>query len=396
VKLTPLETGPIASPRRAARFAIPYRAIAAVGLTFIGVALLVAALAANQPWLDRHFMPSFLLPRRRYVQIEMIVRLFLGTIGASFVFMARPAATLVKPRTARRALHIVIAAILAVVAAELVLDHIRLGPTEWLARDDEPRRQPNLRLGWTLVPARIGHRTIEAHTIEYAIDRAGYRVRSLDEPVDPDRPAIVFAGESMMFGEGLAWDESVPAEVGAIMGVQSANLAVHGYSTDQVYLRLQEELPRFRHPVAVVSLFMPALFGRNLDDDRPHLGPGLVWLPAVQHTRLKSLATLLVPYRRDTTVERGIAVTRDALRATVELARACGAKPLVVVPQFGREEEPERALRSRILDQADLPYTLVEINPTWRLPWDQHPDARASHAIASAIAAQLQSEGIAR
>jgi hypothetical protein len=366
-----------------------------VGLTVIGVALIVAVLAANQPWLDRHFMPSFLLPRRRYVQIEMSVRLFLGTIGALFVFAARPAARLVKPRTVRRTLHIAIAVLLAVVAAELALDHMGLGPTEWLARDDEPRRQPNLRLGWTLVPSRIGHRTIGEHTVEYAIDRAGYRVRSLDEPVDPDRPAILFAGESMMFGEGLTWDESVPAQVGVIMGVQSANLAVHGYSTDQMYLRLEEELPRFRHPVAVVALFMPALFGRNLDDDRPHLGLGLVWLPAVQHTRLKSLATLLVPFRRDRTVERGMEVTREALRATVELARACGARPLIVVPQFGREEEPDRALRNRILDQARLPYTLVEINPTWRLPWDQHPDARASHAIAGAIAAELQSDGVA-
>src|SRR5204863_2973463 len=133
----------------------------------------------------------------------------------------------------------------------------------------------------------------------------------------------------------LDWDESVPAEVGAILNIQSANLAVHGFSSDQTYLRLQDELPRFRHPVAVVTIFMTALFGRNLDDDRPHLGPGLIWLPAVEHTRLKSLATLLVPYRSDTTVERGIAVTRDALRSMVAQTRARGAIPLIVVPQFG-------------------------------------------------------------
>jgi hypothetical protein len=308
--------------------------------------------------------------------------------------MARPAGRLVTPRNARRILHVAIAALLAVVAGELALDHLGVGPTEWLAREDEPRRQPDLRLGWTLLPSRIGHKTIGGRSVEYAIDDAGYRVHSLAEPVDYDRPAILFAGESMMFGEGLAWDESVPAEVGEATGIQSANLAVHGFSTDQVYLRLQQELPRFRHPVAVVTMFMTALFGRNLDDDRPHLGPGLVWLPAVEHTRLKSLATLLVPYRSDTTVERGIAVTQDALRTMVALARARGAIPLIVVPQFGQEEELERTLRRRILDEADLPYTLVEINPAWRLPWDQHPDARASSAIAGAIAARLQADGI--
>ena len=31
-----------------------------------------------------------------------------------------------------------------------------------------------------------------------------------------------------MFGEGLTWEETVPAQVGAMMGIQSANLAVHG------------------------------------------------------------------------------------------------------------------------------------------------------------------------
>jgi hypothetical protein len=178
------------------------------------------------------------------------------------------------------------------------------------------------------------------------------------------------------------------------MQVQSVNLAVHGFSTDQTYLRLQEELPRFRSPVAVVSLFMTALFGRNLDDDRPRLGPGLVWLPPVEHSRLKSLATVLVPYRSDATVERGVTMTREALRATVELARAHGAIPLIVVPQFGKEEEVERTLRRRILDETGVPYALVEINADWRLPWNQHPNALASRAIADAIVGQLQGLGL--
>src|SRR5262245_50757476 len=137
-------------------------------------------------------------------------------------------------------------------------------------------------------------------------------------------------------------------------GIQSANLAVHGFSTDQAYLRLQMELPRFRRPVAVVSLFMTALFGRNLDDDRPHLGPGLVWLPGEQQGKLVSLAALLVPYRSDDTVERGIVVTREVLGATVSLARARGATPLIVVPVFGREAAAEQALRRRILDETAL------------------------------------------
>lgn len=178
-----------------------------------------------------------------------------------------------------------------------------------------------------------------------------------------------------------------------MMATQSANLAVHGFASDQAYGRLEMELPHFRRPVAVVSLFMPALFGRNLDDDRPHLGPGLVWLPAKPHWRLESLAKLLVPYRRDETVERGVTVTRAVLRAAVELARAHGATPLIVVPQFGPEEQNEQLLRRRILDETGLPYLPVELDAAWRLPWDRHPNARAAHTIAAAIAARLRSIG---
>jgi len=175
-----------------------------------------------------------------------------------------------------------------------------------------------------------------------------------------------------------------------MMGIQTVNLAVHGYGNDQAYLRLQTEMPHFRQPVAVVSLFMTALFGRNLDQDRPHLGPGLVWLPAEQRPRLSSLAKLIVPYRADTTVERGVTVTREVLCATSELARARGATPLLVVLQFGREEQAEQGLRRRILDNASIPYVLVEIDSSWRLPWDRHPNARAAHAIATAIASELR------
>ena len=83
------------------------------------------------------------------------------------------------------------------------------------------------------------------------------------------------------------------------MRVQSADIAVFGYANDQAYLRLASELPRFRQPVAVVSLFVPSLFVRNLDDDRPHLAPGLAWQPGIDRWRLMALVKFLVPYHND-------------------------------------------------------------------------------------------------
>jgi hypothetical protein len=365
------------------------RVMAELVIGALGVALVICALAANQPWLDRHFLPSFLFPHDSYVLAETVVRWVMGGVGLLLLVRTRPRLGRHAARAPAMLPKILLAVVVALGLSEMTLREMHLRPTEWLSPDEEPRRQPDPRLGWTLVPARVGHNSIAGRRIEYAIDPAGYRVAGLDTPVDPTRPTIVCIGESVMFGEGLLWPESIPAQVESMTGIQTANLAVHGFGNDQAFLRLQTELPRFRRPVAIVSLFMPALFGRNLDSDRPHLGPGLVWLPAQPRSRLASLASMLVPYRRDETIDRGVQVTRDVLHATIDLARSREATPVIVVPQFGPEAPNERLLRTRVLDDAGLPSVVVQIDPTWRLPWDRHPDPRAAHAIAAAIAAKV-------
>jgi hypothetical protein len=370
------------------------RVAAETFIALIGTLFLLCAVFATQRWLDRHLLPSWFLPRSWLVLIESSVRVVLAAGGVWLLLWLRPRAGRFAASTPGAVLPSAIAIVLALVAGELVLRHVQSRPVGWLVPEEEPRRRSDSRLGWTFEPARTGRHAAGARVIDYSLDAAGYRVRSLDEPVDPAKPAILFIGESVMFGEDLTWEDSVPAQVGAMMGIQSANLAVHGFSNDQAYLRLERELPRFRQPVAVVSLFMTAIFGRNLDDNRPHLAPGLIWLPAAQHGRLASLAGLLVPFRTEQTVERGVAMTRDVLRATSDLARARGARPLVVVPQFGVEDPAERALRLRILDDTGLPYVWIEIADGWRLSRSLHPNADAARAIATAIASDLQRSSV--
>jgi hypothetical protein len=360
------------------------RVVAAVGL-----ALICAALLATQSWLDQHFLPSFFVPRRWYVWIENASRIAIGAVGVLLV--------LARGRLARRVtqdpiltLMVLLSAALAIGTGEIAVRWMQLRPTGWLHAEAEPRRQDDAYLGWVLVPGRASQASVGNRLIDYATDASGYRVRRVEEPVDRERPTIVFAGESTMFGEGLTWNESIPAQVEARLGVQSANLAVHGYSTDQIYLRLARELPRFRQPVAVVTIFMTELVGRNLDDDRPHLGPGLAWLPAERQPRLLAMGTWLVPFRSVSTVKRGIGVTQDVLRATVRLARDRGATPLIVVPQLGAEDASLRTLRERVLTN-DLPTLLVPLRAEWRLAGDLHPNARAAQVIGAAVAERLQS-----
>jgi hypothetical protein len=355
-----------------------------------GVALLVCALGANQQWLDRHVLPSFLLQRDTLVWFETAARIVIGTVGAWLVLIARPRVNRFVTRAPARAFPIALAVVLAIGASEPALRTLQWRPAGWLTPDDEPRRQSDARLGWTFVPSRVGHARVGGRDVEYVLDAAGYRVESLTRPVDFARPALLFTGESVMFGEGLMWEESIPGQVERTIGEQSANLAVHGYGNDQAFLKLQTDLPRFRRPLAVVSLFMTTLFGRNLDQERPHLRPGLLWAPPKARWRIESLARLLVPYRSDHLIEEGIVTTRQVLLATVALARARDATPLIVVPQFGVETEPEARIRRRVFDGLVLPVVMVRLDPSWRLPWDRHPDARAAHAIAEAIALRLR------
>ena len=348
------------------------------------------ATIADQDWFDRHFMPAFFVSRQRYVLIESIGRAAAATIGLALLFVVRPRAGRLVARNPLLVINVVAAIVFAGIASEMILEQLHLHAAAQEPFGQEPRRRVDPRLGWTFVPSRAARHLESGRMIEYAFDDHGYRVRHAGDRVDANTQSILFSGESMIVGEGLTWDESIPAQVGAMLGIQPANLAVSAYATDQAYMRLQMELPRFRQPIAVVTVFTPTLFDRNMDDDRPHLGPSLVWQPPLKRSRMLEILRLLVRYRRMATIEQGITNTRDILHATTDLARSRGAAPLIVVPQFAPEQPDEEALRHRILDNSDLPIVRVELNGSWRIAGDGHPDARAAHAIAEAIAARLR------
>ena len=125
-------------------------AIFSVAIAILGTALVVASIAARQPWLDRHFLPSFFMPRDWYVLIETVVRVAIGMAGALLV-LGRTRLARALTRVPMLTLQVVLAAVLAVAAGEFALQRIRPGPTEWLVRAEEPQRQDDPELGWVLV-----------------------------------------------------------------------------------------------------------------------------------------------------------------------------------------------------------------------------------------------------
>ena len=352
----------------------------------VALLLLAGALAADQAWFDRHFLPVFIIPRPAMMVMEQALRgsVILAAI-ALYVFCRRPIARLLAHATTGGMLRVVLAGMLALGTVELVLRLHPLRPHDADPFELEPRRQPDALLGWKFAPSRSLVTSEGGRAVSYSFDASGTRIAQPGAELDAARPVLVFTGESIIAGFGLAWKETIPAQVGAMLGVQSANLAVTDYSNDQSYMRLAAELPRFDKPAAVVTLFMPSLLDRNLLDNRPRLGLA----EPQQHWRLAALLHWLIPYRSTATIDEGIMRTQGSLSALVDLACARGARPLIVVPQFGEASVQEEGLQHRVLDEAGLPYVKVKLDPAWRLPGDSHPDARGAQAIAAAVAARL-------
>jgi hypothetical protein len=257
-----------------------------------------------------------------------------------------------------------------------------------------PMARPDPRLGWAYVPRRTTWAEVGGRRVAYAIDAEGDRAASPDGASDPDRPTVLFAGESIAFGYGLAHAETFPALVGQELGVQAVNLAVVGYGNDQAHLRLLDALPRYRRPLAVVTLFVPDQLRRNVDRWRPRLaladGGALALVPAAGGPALPKLLQAL-PFHDG----EALRVTAAVLRATAQAARARGAVPLFVVTNYGapclREPGRESWVVEELFVRQALPFVRVDLAPGDRLPglFERHPDARGARAIAAAVEGAL-------
>ena len=166
-------------------------------------------------------MPLFFFPHDRYVLGEKLARLTMGLVGIVLIIFVRPMMGRMARRMPAREIaagtaRIILAIGLALVVSELMLDEkFAFAADETQARE-EPLRQPDPKLGWAFAPARKGQTIVGGRKIAYAIDSLGYRVRSNNTPVDVNLPSILFTGESIIAGYGLNWDESIPAQVGAV------------------------------------------------------------------------------------------------------------------------------------------------------------------------------------
>jgi hypothetical protein len=373
-----------------------FRRFAGVLVGAVAALFLVFAARASPAWFERHVVvPAYRLPPPAW--ILPVVRSGAVAIGLGLAACAWVAYRRATPGGAFR---VALALLLAAGASEVVL-RVFDRPE---AQKPNPRLEwilgvPDPRTGWAFVPNRtmvLPPRGTQRRA-RYSIDAHGDRAPSADWVEDRDAPTIIVTGESTAVGHGLEWPDTFAARIAERMRVQVVDVAEGGYGSDQAHLRAVDALPRFAHPIAVVTLVLPIQLHRNVQDDRPRLvvrdGALVVEPAATSPFRLRRVFVDEVPYLSERELQRSLTLTRRILHATADAARARGAIPLFALVTIGPprtpRERPETFVEEAVL--ADLPHVVVDVSPSNLIPRDGHPNAAGAAQIADGIVAGLAS-----
>jgi hypothetical protein len=360
---------------------------AAAALAFAGT--------ADGAWFERHVIVPAVYPGPLPSWVIPAVRGVFALIGLALVACAVAAGRRAKPDAAAR---VAVAVVLAVVAAEFGLRFLRRVVPTSPATVEAFLAAPDPRTGWSFLPRRTVALPVvgSGRVIHYGIDAHGDRAPSADWIEDTQAPTVLVAGESIAAGHALEWNEALPAHLGNLLQTQVVDVAESGYGSDQAYLRTIDALPRFAHPVAVVTTVLPVQLSRNIRDDRPHLvlrDGRLTLVPgSASNLLLRELWVNDLPYLGERDLDASLELTRSILHATAAAARARGAEPLFVfVPACGPrravDDHPEAFVIHALLD--DLPHIVVDVPAERRLRGDGHPDGEAARQMAAAIVQAL-------
>jgi hypothetical protein len=373
----------------------------------MGAAFAAGGVAADPRWFDEHWLELYCPVSRATPVWEIFARALLGAtglglIGAAVSVVPRWIVRHGPARAFRMVARIAIGLVLALIVSDAIL--------RWRARAkpdvaDEPALPPmviDATGNYAPSPRRTKQVILPTRRVEYAIDGDGDRAARADHVPDPATPAVLFAGESVTLGWGVAYEKTYPAIVGAAMGVQAINLAVTGFANDQAYLRVKAALATFERPVAVVMLVIPSQLARNVSvrRDRLALSNGRL---VIQRASTSPFATSPLRDLFRYHSAEAVALTRAIFQATIEAATARGARPLFVWTNFGppclADDSGETALEDSLFGGLHASHVRVEIRPeqTLQPPQDQHPNEAGHLAIAEVILAALRApEAVSR
>jgi hypothetical protein len=388
------------------RLRLVVAAIVALG----GAALVAWAAQADLHWFELHETPHFCAENPALKTRAVVLRLGGAVAGLALLLFAgragrwagrRPASEVVAA-VARSALAIV----LALGACDLLLRRFGPPPRVITGPNYHPATIEHPRYGYSVRPSSSVEYRIGAKSLRYIYDANGYRVGSPEASTDFARPSILFTGESVAAGFCINDEETYARMVGDELGVQAVNLAVPGYGDDTAYMRLSDELPRFQHPLAVVTSALHSTIERNTWPDRPHLvfeDEGTTrWIPAVTRIgdpmpRLSPLVDVFHTFYRSA---EPLHQARAAFVATAREARARGAFPLFVLTNTNiaepclPDETGAPSIERTLFEGLGVAHIRVDLGGGDLDPVLRHPTLRGQRKIAEAVERALLEKGI--
>jgi hypothetical protein len=378
-------------------------------VALVGVGLILAALRIDREWYEVHVLVARCAVFPSEVAGVGRLRARLAVAGAFLLVLLFPMDRLLRraERAARRVspgafLRVGVAVVLALGVSEAILrwkSHTPVGLHPPLIALPPTHADP--RLFWALDAPRTTVLDGDGRAIRYAIDAAGDRSASETDAVDPSLPTVLFAGESVTFGLGVAWDETYPAIVGRRLGVQIVTAAVHGYGDDQIYLSMLDHLAKLEQPTAVVTLVLADLLERDVSTWRSRLvvgdGGSLVVARAqpelFRESPLVAFVERVAPWEDDASLR----VARAIFVAGDRAARARGARALFVLTNLQEACLPDASgrpsIEARLFDGLPVEHVRVDLDPSWIVKSSAHPDARAHAKLADGVLAALREPG---
>jgi hypothetical protein len=367
------------------------RLLAELLVSALAFCLLVFAWQIDLPWFARHTAATG-------VALPIACRAGAALVGVAVFALARPRAgrwaARVGPREAAAAsTRLLLAIAAAFVASEIGLRILKLPHRTDIAIAERRLGEKDPRYGWLFRASQSFVVDSAGRPVHCDFDADHNRAPSVDHVPDLHAPTLFFVGESVIAGHGLEWAESFPAIVGEAMSLQVVDLGVDGYASDQAFLRLVDTLPRFEHPVAVISLFMPIMVDRLERVDHPRLRFDGDTLRLEPPDFLESLR-LTQAFREGLVLrsEGAITTTSEVFRRTALLAKARGAPAIFVAPHLAKDWPPKAwALVDELLVRPG--YTVVSAPFGYEgIPFDGHPNAASTRRLANAVLEALRAE----
>jgi hypothetical protein len=167
-----------------------------------GVAMLAFAFFAEDRWFETHAMVRYCVENPTALDRAHATRIVVALLGATIIAVVRPWAG--RHVSLGALARTTVAVLLAFVAADGILRFTnRSRPND----AEDPRRSKEPPPRTTTVKETSGR------SITYAIDGEGRRAKTPDDVLDPSKPTLVVIGESVAFGHGLPFDETIQAQL---------------------------------------------------------------------------------------------------------------------------------------------------------------------------------------